>query len=90
MTKNEQNEKMQSEKILKEMKEENNKLRKQRDRMTEYWKKSKAKYPNGANGCCCLFDNDQNQIAWCSIHAGLRDEIIEKDNEILRMKGGDE
>ena len=33
------------------------------------------KYPNGANGCCCLFDDDDNQIQWCAPHADLRDKV---------------
>jgi hypothetical protein len=40
----------------------------------ERWKKAKARYPNGAEGCCCLFDKDEKQINWCSVHAELRDE----------------
>lgn len=50
-------------------------LAKERDLAREKWKSAIARYPNGANGCCCLFDNDQNQILWCSPHAKLRNEL---------------
>ena len=49
--------------------------KKREDAMHERWKKATAKYPNGAEGCCCLFDKDGNQINWCSVHAELRDEL---------------
>ena len=48
--------------------------KKREDAMHERWKKATAKYPNGADGCCCLFDKDEKQINWCSVHAELRDE----------------
>ena len=48
--------------------------KKREDAMYDLWKKAKARYPNGAEGCCCLFDKDGNQINWCSVHAELRDE----------------
>ena len=38
------------------------------------WKTARARYLNGADGCCCLFDKDEKQINWCSVHAELRDE----------------
>lgn len=38
-----------------------------------YWNN---KYPNGASGCCCLFDDDYNQIVWCEEHKKLK-EILE-------------
>lgn len=33
------------------------------------------KYPNGANGCCCLFDDDFKQIVWCDEHYGLKSAL---------------
>ena len=56
------------------------------DEYLERWRKARARYPNGAEGCCCLFDEDNNQIDWCAVHAELRDERdgLKEDNERLR------
>jgi hypothetical protein len=36
--------------------------------LEERVKKYMAKYPNGANGCCCLFDDDNELISSCLHH----------------------
>ena len=59
---------------IKELEAENKRLIVQRDGAFARWKSAIAKYPKGADGCCCLFDADENQIQWCSPHAKLRDE----------------
>ena len=66
--------KAQLEEQVTELEAELNVMTHRADEYLERWKKAKAKYPNGAEGCCCLFDEDNNQIDWCSVHAELRDE----------------
>ena len=65
-------------------------LNKERAAAFQRWKDAIAKYPNGADGCCCLFDKDQNQIGWCSVHAEPRDEIaaLKKEAQDLHDKYG--
>jgi len=36
--------------------------------LEERVKKYMAKYPNGANGCTCLFDDDEKLITLCPFH----------------------
>lgn len=60
------------------------KLKTERAGAFQKWKDAIAKYPNGADGCCCLFDRDQNQVGWCSIHAELRDENIALKAELKK------
>ena len=43
------------------------------------------KYPNGANGCCCLFDDDDNQIQWCAPHADLRDKVVKLEGWLMLL-----
>ncbi len=62
------------------------KLKTERAGAFQKWKDAIAKYPNGADGCCCLFDRDQNQVGWCSIHAELRDENIALKAEMQRRE----
>ena len=50
----------------------------------ETHKRLNRKYPQGANGCCCLFDDEDNQIEWCAPHAELRDER-DRLGEALRI-----
>jgi hypothetical protein len=66
--------KAQLEERVKELETELKVMTRRADEHLERWKKAKAKYPNGAEGCCCLFDKDEKQINWCSVHAELRDE----------------
>ena len=47
--------------------------------LTKRYKKVMAKYPNGAEGCCCLFDDDGNLIRSCGFH---KDLIDQKNKEI--------
>jgi len=61
-------------KRIAELEAENHRLIVQRDGAFERWKSAIAKYPNGADGCCCLFDDNENQVQWCTPHAELRDE----------------
>ena len=63
-----------AEKRIAELEAENHRLIVQRDGAFERWKSAIAKYPNGADGCCCLFDDNENQVQWCTPHAELRDE----------------
>jgi len=63
-----------AEKHIAELEAENHRLIVQRDGAFERWKSAIAKYPNGADGCCCLFDDNENQVQWCTPHAELRDE----------------
>ena len=60
-------------KILELLKEESLKNAKLESLLLRFGSK---KYPNGANGCCCLFDDDDNQIQWCAPHADLRDKVV--------------
>jgi hypothetical protein len=50
------------------------KLKDERDAANRRWERARARYLNGADGCCCLFDKDEKQINWCSVHAELRAE----------------
>ena len=52
----------------------------------ETHKRLNVKYPNGANGCCCLFDDEENPISWCKPHADLRDENLRLMDGIAKMK----
>jgi hypothetical protein len=40
------------------------------------------KYPNGAYGCCCLFDDEETQIEWCKAHGELRDKAAALTEEL--------
>ncbi len=40
----------------------------------ERLKKAIAHYPNGADGCSCLFDRNNKQIKCCSMHADIMEE----------------
>ena len=37
-------------------------------------------------GCCCLFDKDENQINWCSVHAELRDERDALEADYMKLR----
>jgi len=52
----------------------------------ETHKRLNAKYPHGANGCCCLFDDEENPISWCKPHADLRDENLRLVEQITDLK----
>jgi chromosome segregation ATPase len=75
---------------VKELEAENHRLIVQRDGAFERWKSAISKYPNGADGCCCLFDDNENQVQWCTPHAELRDEndalTAERDKLTARVK----
>jgi predicted nuclease with TOPRIM domain len=77
-------------KRIAELEAENHRLIVQRDGAFERWKSATAKYPNGADGCCCLFDDNENQVQWCTPHAELRDEndalTAERDKLTARVK----
>lgn len=77
-------------KRIAELEAENHRLIVQRDGAFERWKSAIAKYPNGADGCCCLFDDNENQVQWCTPHAELRDEndalTAERDKLLARVK----
>lgn len=45
-----------------------------KDKRLTQLEKLAHKYPNGATGCCCLFDDNERQIVTCSIHATLKAE----------------
>jgi cell division protein FtsB len=79
-----------AEKRIAELEAENHRLIVQRDGAFERWKSATAKYPNGADGCCCLFDDNENQVQWCTPHAELRDEndalTAERDKLTARVK----
>jgi len=47
--------------------------------------KLQSKYPNRANGCCCLFDDNGNQIESCKYHAEIRN-LMSNEISIIRRK----
>lgn len=60
-------------------------LEKERKGAFDRWEAAIAQYPNGGAGCCCLFDDDQNQIQWCSVHAEMRAGNVRLKAENTRL-----